>query len=1130
MGFRESLREKIMVFDGAMGTSVQVAAPDADAYQGHDGLNDWLTLSRPDVIRDIHASFLDAGCDVIETNSFGAFPVVLDEYGLGDRSHELCRASAELARGVADDYASTGQPRYVAGSIGPGTKLPSLGHITLNDLIAAFEPMCRGLVAGGCDLLLIETCQDLLQTRAALFAARRAFAAEGRTLPVGLQITVENTGTMLTGTETRAALATLLPLHPDFVGLNCATGPRAMRDHVRTLCRYSPVPVSVIPNAGMPKNVDGEMVYDLSPEVFAETLGGYVREFGVGIVGGCCGTRPAHLKALVDNLAGVAVTARDPEPLSALASLYDAVDLDQKPRPLLVGERTNANGSKKFRDLQAAEDLESMVAMAVQQQEEGAHILDVSVAYVGRDEAADMSAFAQRLNTECRLPVMIDSTSPEAIEAALQQLAGRCIVNSVNLEDGEPRARTILELCARYGAAVVALCIDEKGMALTPEHKLEVAQRLVALAAEYGMTPADMLIDPLTFTLASGDPDYRDSALNTLEGIRRIKASIPGARCLLGLSNVSFGLKARTRRILNSVFLQKALAAGLDAAILHAGKILSPADIPSDLAAAAERLIADDTEDGDPLEILLQAQPLPLDDARAIEDMDTDAQLRLAVIRGSASGLTVVLDEALQERTALAIINHVLLDAMREVGDLFGAGLMQLPFVLKSAAVMKAAVDHLEPHLDRTDASARGSIVMATVKGDVHDIGKNLVGIILGNNGYDVFDIGVKAPIDRMIESIKANRPDALGMSGLLVKSTIVMKENLEALNAAGIDLPVILGGAALTRRYVEADLRRVYKGRVYYARDAFAGLQLLELISRDEAPEAPPREETAAVADGDSDEDVISPVLDEAPVPEPPFWGTRVESDIPLADIWHYLNRPALFKSRWGYSRAGMDAAAYRKLETEEILPALASLQSDAIQSGWLEPKIVRGYFPVRADGERLHVYKTPQDETPAWHFDFPRQQKKGNRCLTDYFLKGEDGRRDILALFAVTVGPRATEHAAAILGESDFQKYLLVHGLSVETAEALAEYCHARIRRELGIHADDDANMTRLIRGGYQGRRYSFGYAACPDLDDQRLLERILDWSRIGLELTDECLLVPEQSVSALVIHHPQAEYFSA
>ncbi|MBU0743085.1 dihydropteroate synthase, partial [bacterium] len=824
-----------------------------------------------------------------------------------------------------------------------------------------------------------------------------------------------------------------------------------------------------------------------------------------------------------------AAPRRDVAPVDALSSLYQDVALDQEPRPLIVGERTNANGSKKFRELQAADDLDGMVAMALDQQREGAHALDVCVAYVGRDEAADMAAFTSRLNTEAQLPLMIDSTETAAVAVALERLAGRSIVNSVNLEDGPERARQVLAMCRDHGAAVIALCIDEEGMAQTPERKLAVARRLVALAAEYGLAPSDMLFDALTFTLASGDLDYAASALATLEGIRLIKAGIPGARTVLGVSNVSFGLKPRVRCVLNSVFLQRALDAGLDAAIMHAGKILGAGEVPAGLRDACERLI-----DGDAsaLTVLLESEGVAARRTVAA-DLSVEARLRERIIAGDGAGLEADLDEALGKYDPLAIINDLLLSGMQAVGELFGAGRLQLPFVLKSAETMKAAVRHLEPHMERADALARGRFVIATVRGDVHDIGKNLVDIILTNNGFSVDNLGIKVPVEQLIGVIERDAPDLVGLSGLLVKSTLVMRDNLEAFNAAGIDVPVVLGGAALTRKYVESDLRKVYNGPVYYARDAFDGLALAGAVCRGEAPAAEVRKEGGAgpkieIVDGSNIDASTISEIEPIDVPSPPSWGARVTADIDLDEVWRLLNRAALVKGRWGYTRAGLSRRDYDRLSREEIEPALARLKASARADGWLQPAAVHGWFPAARDGDTLLIWDTSADADPRWRLEFPRQAQSPGRCLTDHFRPAAAGR-DVLGAMAVTMGAAATARCRALFAGDDYREYLLTHGFAVESAEALAELVHARMRAELGIAADDDPDPAGLIKGRYRGCRYSFGYPACPELDDQRVLAEMLDWGRIGIALTEECQLDPEQSVSALVVHHPEAGYFA-
>ncbi|MDP2360912.1 MAG: methionine synthase [bacterium] len=1148
------LGRDLLLFDGAMGTSIQFAAPPAEAFAGHEGLNEWLTLTRPDLIREIHAGFLEAGSDLIETNTFGAFSVVLDEYGVGGAARELAHAAAALARRVADEYATPSRPRWVAGSMGPGTRLASLGQISWAALAAAYEPLVEELVAGGVDLLLIETVQDPLQAKAALEACRRVLARTGRRLPVGVQVTVETAGTLLLGTEATAALAAVAPYRPAFFGLNCATGPAAMRPQLLQLAGASPFPLSVQPNAGLPRAEGGRMVYDLTPERFAAELRDFVEHAGVSIAGGCCGTTHEHLAALAQALRGRGPAPRAPRPQEAAASLYSAVPLQQQPAPLLIGERTNANGSRQFRRLLEAGDWEGMVAMAQEQAAEGAHLLDVCVACVGRDERADMDEYCRRLATAATLPLMIDSTEAPVIAAALERLGGRAVVNSINLEDGEGRARAVLELCRIHGAAVVGLCIDEEGMARAPEHKLQVARRLLHLAGEHGLAPGDLLLDPLTFTLATGDPDDRHSALATLEGLRLIKRELPGVRTSLGVSNISFGLKPALRQILNSVFLQRALDAGLDAAILHAGRLLPLHQIAAPLQDMCHRLIDGDHRRGDPLAELLAAgggesarRPAAARDERPLEE-----RLQARIVDGRGEGMEAELDEALAGRPPWELINEVLLAGMRTVGELFAAGRLQLPFVLKSAETMKRAVRHLEPLLGGAGGPARGRLLLATVRGDVHDIGKNLVDIIVRNNGWDVENLGIKVPVEGLLEAIRRQPPDAVGLSGLLVRSVFVMRENLEVFAREGITLPVILGGAALNRRHVEEELRPLYPGPLHYARDAFEGLQLLESIRAARAGTAPlplPPGDAAASPDGEEATALVplrpavpaalDPRLDTAPadsrpallaeLPTPPFWGARLVPELPLAEVWPWLNLNTLTRGEWGFRRGRLDAEAWQRIEMETIRPLLARLQADAEARHWLRPALCYGWFPAQAEGRRLWIWRHPDERDPAWHLDFPRQGEAPWRCISDFFAPLGSPRRDVLGVQWVTVGAEATAEAKRHLEADRYQEYLYRHGLSVEAAEALAEAWHRRMREELGIAGEDSPRLAGIFRQGYRGSRYSFGYPACPRLEDQRLLADILGVDRIGCRLTEEWQIVPEQSTSAVIVHHPEARYFS-
>ena len=1139
------LGRELLLFDGAMGTSIQFAAPDPADFQGREGLNEWLVLTRPDLIRTIHAGFLDAGSDIIETNSFGSFSVVLGEYDEAEAAYELSRAAAALARGVADEFSTASRPRHVAGSIGPGTRLASLGQIRFRELVESYLPMVRGLMDGGVELLLVETVQDPLQARAAMEACRSVFRDMGRSLPVGVQITVESAGSMLLGTEALAALCALLPLKPAFFGLNCATGPSAMRSQLLQLGGACPLPLSVQPNAGLPRAEGGRMVYDLGPDAFAAEMVDFVTHLGVSVAGGCCGTTHEHLRALSEALRGRVPAARGPLPVEQVASLYSTVALDQKPGPLLIGERTNANGSRQFRRLLEAENWDGMVAMAREQAEEGAHVLDLCVACVGRDEVRDMDELCQRLATSCTLPVMIDSTELPVIRTALERLGGRAIVNSINLEDGEGRARAVLGLCRTHGAAVVGLCIDEEGMARSPERKLQVARRLVALAVEEGLAPGDMLIDPLTFTLASGDPEYRHSATDTLEALRLIRRELPGVRTSLGLSNVSFGLKPALRQLLNSVFLEEALAAGLDAAILHAGRITPTHSLPTEQVDWCRRLILGDHRHGDPLAALLalgeEAGPAKREE-RAHDDRPVDERLTSRIVEGRGEGMEAELDLALESFSPWAIINEVLLAGMQTVGELFGAGRLQLPFVLKSAETMKRAVRHLEPHMEGAEGGAsRGRLLLATVRGDVHDIGKNLVDIIVRNNGWEVENLGIKVPVEQLLEAIRRHPPDAVGLSGLLVRSVFVMRENLEVFAREGISLPVILGGAALHRRHVEEELRPLYPGPLFYARDAFEGLQILESLRAGSPPPVGSvvEERETAAETVPLVREWVDPRLDVAPeggrpeavdtLPKPPFWGARVTREIPLRDIWPWLNLNTLTRGEWGFKRGRLDAEAWARLEKETILPLLERLKAEAESEGWLQPAVCHGWFPAQSEGRRLWIWKDPSHTDPTWHLDFPRQGEAPWRCISDFVEPLGSPRRDVLGVQWVTMGERATEHALTHLKADRYSEYLYVHGLSVESTEALAEAWHRRMREELGIHGEDAGRLQDIFRQGYRGSRYSFGYPACPRLEDQAVLADMLGVERIGCRLTEEWQIVPEQSTSAVVLHHPQARYFS-
>ena len=1147
--FRQSLRERVLFFDGAMGTSIQDRNLTPDDFEGKDGCNEFLVLTRPQVIREIHAGFLAVGCDAVETNSFGASRLVLGEYDLAERAYEINRAAARLAREAAADFSTADHPRFVVGAIGPGTRLPTLGQIGFDDLVAMSVEQARGLLDGGADVLLIETCQDLLQAKAAITGCQDAMQATGCRLPLMVQVTMESNGAMLLGTEIGAALSVLEAYDLDVIGLNCATGPQEMVEHIRYLSRHCRKAISCLPNAGLPRMEGGRAKYLLTPDELAAFHRTFVEEYGVAIVGGCCGTTPAHLKRVVDAIGRRPPRPGTPEYAPAAASLYVSVPLKQDQSFLIVGERTNANGSRQFRDLLLAGDFDGIVAMAKDQTREGAHVLDVCVDYVARDGVADITEVVRRFATQCTLPLVIDSTEAPVIEAALKRIGGRAIINSVNLEDGEEgRPARVFPMARRYGAAVICLLIDEEGQARSLEWKLRVAHRLHDLAVKrYGLESSDLIFDALTFPVSSGQEDLRRDGIATLEAIRRIKAELPGVFTILGVSNVSFGLKPAARQVLNSVFLHLAVEAGLDAAIVNVSRILPMNRIDPRQREVARQLVFDERRDGyDPLTEFMglfesagTGRPAPVAEAtRSLED-----RLKARIVDGERPGLEALLDEALQRYDALTIINEILLDGMKTVGDLFGSGQMQLPFVLQSAEVMKAAVGYLERFMERAAGQTKGTIVLATVKGDVHDIGKNLVDIILSNNGYTTVNLGIKQPIGNIIEAALRHRVDAIGLSGLLVKSTLVMKENLEELNARDLSrLPVILGGAALTRGYVEEDLRAIYKGEVYYAGDAFDGLRLMgEIVSRDAGeapgpeserlrpqPARPARRARGAASAAEAPAAVRSDVGRDVPIPAAPFFGSRVVTEIPLPEVFSYVNEVALFRTQWQFHRGKGDTKHFDELIEHHVRPIYERWKARCQGEQILQPRVVYGYFPCQSEGNDLIVY-AEDGRTPRLRFTFPRQPGGRHLCLADFFAPSESGRMDVLGCVLVTVGRRASEVTQELFAQHNYTDYLYLHGLSVEAAEALAELWHKRMREELGIAAEDSADLTRLFRQGYRGSRYSFGYPACPNLEDQAKLFTLLEPERIGVELSEEFQLDPEQSTSAIVVHHPEAKYFN-
>ena len=1149
--YLQALRERVLVFDGAMGTNLQLLGLSPEDFGGPEleGCNEILIDTRPDLVSQVHRSSNSTRSGlgtVVETDTFGSSSVVLVEYGLADRGREISRRGAELAVAVAAEFSTPERPRWVAGSMGPGTKFPTLGHIAYADLRDAYEEQAMGLLEGGVDLLLIETVFDLLSAKSAINGARRAMVALDRIVPIQVQVTIELTGRMLPGTEIGAALTVLDAMQVDVVGLNCATGPVEMSEALRHLAGASRMPIACLPNAGLPSVVDGKMHYDLTPDQLAEHLHRFATEFGVSAVGGCCGTTPEHLAAVVNACAGITPTVRTPVHEPSAASIYTAVPFKQDTSYLAVGERTNANGSKKFREAMLEGDWDTCVAMAREQVTEGSHLIDVCVDYTGADGVADMHEVASRFATQASVPLMVDSTEGPVVRAALEWIGGRAVLNSVNREEGkEPGTRldTFLRLAREFGAAVVCTCIDEEGQARTAEWKVRAARNIRDIAVNrYGLEPEDLLFDPLALPLSTGMEESRMDGIETIEGIRAIKAELPGVSTVLGLSNVSFGLNPAARQVLNSVFLHECVEAGLDSAIVHASKILPLSRIDERAKEISLDLVYNRrTDDYDPLQELLalfdgvKVNTGAQDDH---SDWPVDQRLSQRIIDGNRTGLDADLKEALDSVLgALAIVNDVLLEGMKVVGERFASGEMQLPFVLQSAETMKAAVAFLEPYMEKADQGGKGTVILATVKGDVHDIGKNLVDIILTNNGYEVVNLGIKVGITEMLQAAEEHKADAIGMSGLLVKSTLIMRENLVELNQRDLaDLPILLGGAALTRTYVERDLREIYDGRLFYGRDAFEGLRTMDRLvelkksgevdhlfgkeisernvpkrSRLEPQDDTPVEGQPARADVAADNQIFVP----------PFVGSRIAKGIPIDEIAEYLNLTALFRNQWGFRpENGEDDTEFKTRVKATLREELAK----AKEGDLLIPQVAYGHFAANAEGNDLVIWKD-ESRTSEWmRFTFPRQRKEPWLCIADFFRPSDSGDPDFASFMLCTIGPRASEEAARLFADNEYVSYLRLHGLSVEMAEATAEYWHHRIREELGFVNEDGPSLAGLFRQTYRGGRYSWGYPACPDLTDNAKVVELLGGDRVGVTVSEGFQLHPEQTTDAIICHHPR------
>jgi len=1176
----------VIVFDGAMGTSLQAQNLTAEDFGGaeYEGCNEYLIHTKPEAVAKVHRDFLAVGADVIETDTFGATSIVLAEYDLADQAYTLNKQAAELAKRVAAEFSTLEKPRFVAGSIGPGTKLPTLGHIDYDTMKAAYVEQVEGLYDGGVDLLTVETCQDVLQIKAALSAIEEVFQRQGERRPLMVSVTIELQGTMLVGTEINAVLTILEPFPIDILGLNCATGPDRMAEHIRYLSAHSPFVISCIPNAGIPENVGGHAHYRLTPMELRLALLRFVEDLGVQVIGGCCGTRPEHIQQLAEIAATLQPKVRQPEITPAAASIYSAQPYDQDNSFLIVGERLNASGSKKCRDLLNAEDWDGLVSLAKSQVREGAHILDVNVDYVGRDGVRDMHELVSRLVTNVTIPLMLDSTEWEKMEAGLKVVGGKCLLNSTNYEDGEPRFLKVLELARAYGAGVVVGTIDEAGMARTAEKKFAIAQRAYRQAIKYGISPQELFFDPLALPISTGIEEDRANGRATIEAIRRIRAELPDCHVILGVSNTSFGLNPAARMVLNSVFLHLVIEAGMDAAIVSASKILPLARIEERHQKVCRQLIFDERSfEGDvciydPLAELTQlfTGATTKRDRSGDENLPLEERLKRHIIDGERIGLEEQLDKALQQYPPLEIINTFLLDGMKVVGELFGSGQMQLPFVLQSAETMKAAVAYLEPLMEKRSSShAKGTVVIATVKGDVHDIGKNLVDIILSNNGYKVVNLGIKQPVDNIIAAYEQHQADCIAMSGLLVKSTAFMKENLQVFNDRGITAPVIMGGAALTSKFVHEDCQKVYQGQVVYGKDAFSDLHFMDKLmpakaqgqwhdsqgflngaesrqSTDSNYREPVKLGTKEIAAAKTQEVVTTKqevdtrrseaIANDIGRATPPFWGTKVlqPADIPLQEVFNYLDLQALIAGQWQFRKPREQSREeYNTFLAEKVYPILEQWQQRITVENLLHPQVVYGYFPCQAEGNSLHLYDPeilqhsstlPIGLQPVTTFEFPRQRSLRRLCIADFFASQESGRVDVFPMQAVTMGDIATEYAKRLFEAHQYTDYLYFHGLAVQMAEALAEWVHARIRRELGFASEEPDNIRDILAQRYQGSRYSFGYPACPNLADQYKLLELLQSDRIHLHMDESEQLYPEQSTTAIVVYHPQAKYFSA
>jgi len=1191
--FLEQVDKKVIFMDGGMGTAIHKADEafglelEKD-YLGQENCPEVLLKTRPEVIQHIHESFLEVGSDAIETDTFGANKLVLAEFDLQDETRELNKKAVEVARESCEKYATEDKPRFVIGSMGPGTKLVTLGHTDWDTMLDSYTEQCRGLIDGGVDAFLIETAQDLLMVKCAINACCDALEEAGKTtddIPIMVQVTIEQMGTMLVGSEISAAAVALEGYPIMSLGMNCATGPTEMAEHLQWLSEHWPHRLSVLPNAGLPTLVDGQTVYPLEPKPFAEKMSEFVDKYGLNIVGGCCGTGPEHLKQLIDKVGERAPKKIEDRLTEAMpkgvTSMYNYVEYRQENSLLNIGERTNSSGSRKFKRLIEEEDFDEMVSLAREQVREGSHVIDVNVDYAGRDGAQDMYEVIRRFVRQVNVPFMLDSTSPEVIEAGLKAAGGKCLINSANLEEGEEKFAEMVRLAKRYNAGLVFGTIDEdpeEAMGRTADRKEEIADREYKLATEqYGLAEEDIMFDPLVLPISTGMDKDKRSGLELVEGTKRISQKYPKVQITCGLSNVSFGLVPAARQVLNSVFLHELQEAGMTSAIVNVAKILPENKIDEEKWNAALDVIYnrekdepvklhDGNESSDPLQIFIDMFGDDEGETSMKQDLSElplEERLQQHIIDGEKKNLEETLEEAMEQYKPLDIINEHLLGGMKVVGDLFGAGKMQLPFVLQSAEVMKKAVAHLEPHMERQEGDTKGTIVLATVKGDVHDIGKNLVDIIMSNNGYTVHNLGIKQPVSNIIEAAKEKKPDAIGLSGLLVKSVQIMEENLHEFNDQGFDMPLLLGGAALTRSHCEGNLRPKYNGNVYYGLDAFEGLRLMDHIVQskeddlqqeiderlekraetdkkiEEQEKKREQKKQAEAAEGegaDSEGGAAvatkkkSDVSTDLETPEPPFWGDRMVEWVDPDQVFPFINKIALFRGQWQFKKGKLSEKEYQALLEDEVEPLFERLKQKCKDEQILEPKLVYGYYPCQSDGDDLIIYDPEDHDKEAERFTFPRQsEKKKLLCISDFFKSVDSGEKDVVGFTCVTMGQRISEVTQELFKNDDYQQYLYMHGMGVEAAEGLAEMWHKRMRQELGIDADDASDIRKLFQQHYRGSRYSFGYPACPDMSDQEKLFRLIKPERIGCELTDNWQIDPEQSTSAIMVHHPEAKYFN-